>query len=365
MLLAVQDIIRHIPGPDDCTGHQAGDLLTRSSHTQDISSQDRLPPLGLGRTPGRFGRLWIIDHHQLRAHYTAIGTGIILAPDLRTLHAAAGDDHTGGPAAFDDRKNDLVSRPFDAGGNAIMFLTLLAVGDSLQGADRECDFREVLMQQVIGLQPDLDVFQQIFCPIGRGGNQAYKFCRTSQGRPQTGHLHQNRLTTPARHGQGKQAAFKNRLLDLFNDLQMIRRPGQIEHIREICFTKEFKTSYRLCLAIRIDNFWNCTDVHAGTGQFGIPQAGGFFPFLIAALRFRWLQIPLGQPGGIAEQIHRPRIPNGVPSAVAMAAQGALIDHLTESGGIQQARQLGRFQLRWINRRHRPPPVPGMRCIRSG
>ena len=37
MLLTIQDIVGHIPGPDDGAGHQAGDLLARTCHTQDIA----------------------------------------------------------------------------------------------------------------------------------------------------------------------------------------------------------------------------------------------------------------------------------------------------------------------------------------
>jgi len=221
------------------------------------------------------------------------------------------------------------------------------------------------MQQVIGLQPDFNVLQQVFGAFSGGGDQTDKLRRPDQGRPQTGHLHQRSFTACPGHRQGKQTALTDCCLDLFNDLPMVRRPGQIEHLGEIHLAKGFETGGGSGLTLRMDYFGNLPDVLSGPGQFGIPQPGGFSHFLIGAFFFRGLQVPMSQPGGVAEQVYRPRIPDGISSAVAMAAEGALVEHLAESGGIENPRQFGGLQLRWINRRHRPPPSPGMQYIRSG
>jgi len=221
------------------------------------------------------------------------------------------------------------------------------------------------MQQVIGLQPDFNVLQQVFGAFSGGGDQTDKLRRSDQGRPQTGHLHQRSFTACPGHRQGKQTALTDCYLDLFNDLPMVRRPGQIEHIREIHLTEGFETGRGSGLALRIDDRGDLSDVLAGPGQVGIPPPSGLSHLVIGAFFLGRLQVALSQPGGIAEQVHRLGVPDGISSAVAMAAEGALVEHLAESGGIENPRQFGGLQLRWINRRHRPPPVPGMRYIRSG
>ena len=45
MLVAVEEAIGHVVGPNDSTAHQPGNLLTGTGHSQHITGQDRLASL--------------------------------------------------------------------------------------------------------------------------------------------------------------------------------------------------------------------------------------------------------------------------------------------------------------------------------
>src|SRR5690606_16157067 len=73
MPVAREDVIGHVPWPDNGARHDAADLLTGTSEAEDRAGQDAFAGRALRQRPRALIRLRVIDHDQRWPHRVAIG----------------------------------------------------------------------------------------------------------------------------------------------------------------------------------------------------------------------------------------------------------------------------------------------------
>ena len=170
---------------------------------------------------------------------------------------------------------------------AVAQLPLGPVVNPLQGVNGIDRFGVVLQEMLVGLEFDLDTFQHPLGMYGPRADQADEFPGPGQRGPDAGRLGQTGLAAPARHSQSKQTAMQDRLFNLADYLEVIVRPGQMEHGRKIRLAEVAEISGGLFLSLRIYYLRNITDVPTDGRKFRTASPGPFFDcFIIFRRTFR-------------------------------------------------------------------------------
>ena len=122
-----------------------------------------------------------------------------------------------------------------------------------------------------------------------------------------------------------------------DDLQMVRRPSQMEGQRKVRFTEELEILRRPFLALGIDDLRYLTNVPSRLGNGRVPCPGPFLHRLIRIpVWFRTRFMPyLHQPRHVAEQIHKPTVADPESGSRAMAMDLPFVDHLAQRRRVQQ------------------------------
>ena len=232
MLLPRKDLLGHVAGTNNSARHNARNLLPRTGQTENIACQHPDTLSGLLQRTGRFAGLRVVHDHKTRSDRASVRL-FILHPAYTTGDARHADNSAACHAASDRRKNNLVTGPRDPGALALVELTVTSVCNSLKRVDREHHLREILRQRFIDFQFGFDRIQHFQrCRFCRS-YQHYKLFVSIEKRPESSNFCEGRFTGTARHGQRKQSATKNRLLNFLNRFQVIRGPAQMEHLLEI------------------------------------------------------------------------------------------------------------------------------------
>jgi hypothetical protein len=155
------------------------------------------------------------------------------------------------------------------------------------------------------------------------------------------------------------------LLDFADDLQMVRRPGQMKSAREVDLAEEFEIFLGARLPRDVSDRRQFTDVATGFGTLAIARSGGFLHCLVVRARIRdgtWRVMLVDQPADVAEQVHAALIADAEPSTCAMAIQLPLVDDRAQGRAVQQADQVRGLEVLRVNLHSRSlwPATPHMR-----
>ncbi|MEQ8790099.1 MAG: hypothetical protein RIC55_27630 [Pirellulaceae bacterium] len=190
------------------------------------------------------------------------------------------DDRSAGGAGRHRGKHDLFGRPADVRPFALVELSVAAIGDAVEALDRIYNLGIVLQQQVVAIQFHLDGIEHVHRMTFVRPDQADELAVPVEHSPDAGAFTDRRLARPARHRHREQSAAQDRLLDLADHFQMVRRPGQMERQRKVRIAKETEVRRRPRFSIRFHDFRQFADVATGDCERHVASASPFFQLLV-------------------------------------------------------------------------------------
>ena len=208
----------------DRAGHDPRDLFTWARETQDGPREDAFSSRTLGKGPGRFVRLGIVDDHKGWTNGPAIGSLVLHAADP-TGDTSDLDDRSAGDAPGHRRQHDFLGRPSDVGPLPFVELAIAAVGDSIKGLDGENHLGVIRKEQLVPIEFHLDRFEHIAGMTLVATDETYELTMAVENRPNTSTFTDGGLAAPSGHCHREESPSQNGLLDPADDLQVIIRPS--------------------------------------------------------------------------------------------------------------------------------------------
>jgi hypothetical protein len=254
-----EDVVSHIARANDRAGHDPRDFFTRARETQDGPREDAFSGRTLGKGPGRFVRLRIVDNHKGWPNGSAIGSLVFHASDP-TGDTSDLDDRSACDASGHRRQDDLLGGPPDVGSFPFVKLAITAVGDSIEGLDGENHLGVIRKEQFVSVEFHLDRFEHIAGMTFVATDETYELTVAVENRPNTSTFTDGGLAAPSGHCHREESPSQNRLLDPADDFQVIIRPSQVERQRKIALAEVPKVRGCLGFSLGVCNLRKLADV---------------------------------------------------------------------------------------------------------
>ena len=281
------------------------------------------------------------------------------------LHAAnaprdAGDAHDR-PArrrAGYRGKHDLACSPRDARALALVELPRAPVRDPLQLRYRVHHLREVLGEVLVDLKLRLDGVEHLKRRALARADDDDELAVPVGHRPDGGGLRERGLAAAARHREREESAFEDGLLELLDCAQVVVRPFEAVHLREVRLAELPQVEAARLLPFGIDDVGQLPDVAPLERQLRLPLRRRLAVRVVAARRGCGRVVsPVDEPRRVAVEAQAPAVLRR-GDAVARLREVPVHPrgghHRPQLRGVEEPHHLHGLHLPNVDR-HRPSP----------
>ena len=160
-------------------------------------------------------------------------------------------------------------------------------------------------------------------------DQTYEVAMTIEHCPNTCDFSNRAFTTAACHRQGEQTSMHDGLLNLIDDLDMVRRPGKMKRERKVCLTKVPEVTRCTILAIWVIDLRQFANITTGKCKRCIAYTRSLLHRIVwidTVCRTRRMSYDM-HPSTIAKQVNGLVVANACAGALTMPIELSFADHL--------------------------------------